>query len=347
MSVDARALAHWLVSAAIILALLVAGRPLLAPLAFAVLLWAILNALTDALARFRLPRPLAWASSLLLIAGALYLIAQILGNEADAVAAAAPGYLAKLQRLAESLLMFLHLGHLSSIADTFSGSEVAGMVGQVAASAGSFVFTLAMVLVYVGFLLAEQPHLPDKLARLQADAVRRSEMGEVIRAIARQVQAYIGVCTLLSAVMALAAYTLLSLMNVSFAGFWALVLFFLTYIPTVGAAGVLLPAMMALLQFGTLAPFLVIAVVLGGLHFVLANIVSTVMLGRTLDLSPLAIILSLTFWGLVWGASGLFLAVPITGAFAIVCRHVGNLNWIAVTLAGPEPKRLRARSRRA
>ena len=53
--------------------------------------------------------------------------------------------------------------------------------------------------------------------------------------------------------------------------------------------------------------------------------------------NPLAIILSLTFWGLVWGIAGLFLAVPITGAFAIVCRHIDNLHWVAVALAGPEP----------
>ncbi len=348
-SVDARALAHWLVSAAVILTLLVVGRPLLAPLAFAILLWAILNALTDALVGWRLPRALAWGGSVLLIAAALYLVAQIVGNEADAVTAAAPAYLAKLQRLAQSFLTFLHLGRIASITDIISGSELAGVLGQVAASAGSFVFTLAMVVVYVGFLLAEQPHLPGKLERLQSDAARRDETGAVIHAIARQVQAYLGVCTFLSAIMALATYALLVAMQVNFAGFWALVLFLLTYIPTVGAAGVLLPATMALLQYGSFAPFLVVVIALGGLHFVLANIVSTVMLGRTLDMSPLAIILSLTFWGLVWGIAGLFLAVPLTGAFAIVCRHVENLRWVAVMLAGPEPRvrRSPARSKRS
>jgi len=85
--------------------------------------------------------------------------------------------------------------------------------------------------------------------------------------------------------------------------------------------------------------FFVIAATLGALHFVLANIVSTVMLGRTLNLSPLGIILSLSFWGLIWGIAGLFLAVPITGAFAIVCRHIDGLNWVGVALAGPEPRR--------
>jgi predicted PurR-regulated permease PerM len=341
MTIDGRQIGGWFLSALAILALLVLGRPLLAPLAFAVLIWAILNALTDALAHLRLPRMLAWATSLLLIAAGLYLIARVLGNEADAVAAEAPVYLARLQRLALSALAFLHLGRGANFGDLLSGANVASVIGQVAASAGSFLFTLVMVIVYVGFLLAEQRHLPGKLAKLQRDASRRDAAGEVIHAIARQVQAYLGVCTFLSAIMAAATFVLLTAMHVSFAGFWALVLFIATYVPTIGAIGVLLPALMALLQYGSFAPFLIVALVLGALHFVLANIVSTVMLGRTLNLSPLGIILSLSFWGLIWGIAGLFLAVPITGAFAIVCRHIDALNWVGIALAGPEPKRHR------
>ena len=338
IDVDARQMASWVISAAVILAILVVGRPLLSPFAFAVLIWAILNAITDFLERMRLPRVMAWGASLIVIAGVLYSIARVLGNETDAVAAEAPQYFARLQHLAERALVFLHLGRGARLSDIFSTASVASMIGQLAASAGAFLFTLAMVLVYVVFLLAEQRDLPEKLRRLQQNPARRDEAGQVLQAVARQVQAYLGVCTFLSAVMGLATYVLLMVMHVSFAGFWALILFLATYIPTIGAVAVLLPALMALLQFGTFAPFLIIAVSLAAMHFVLANVVSTIMLGRTLNLSPLALILSLTFWGLIWGVGGLFLAVPLTGALAIVCRHVEGLNWVGIVLAGPEPQ---------
>ena len=343
MAVDARQIASWILSVVAILVILEVGQPLLAPLAFAVLIWAILNALTEVLERLRLPPALAWTSSLLLIAAALYLIVQILANEAGAVAAQAPAYFVRLQRLAASVLTLLHVGRGASLSDLFNASNVAGFVGRLAASAGSFLFTLALIIVYVCFLLAEQRHLPEKLARLQKDRSRRDETGQVVHAVARQVQSYLGVCTLLSAIMGAATYVLLLAMKVSFAGFWALVLFLATYIPTIGAAAVLLPASMALVQFGTFGPFLVITAILGTLHFVLANIVSTILLGRTLNLSPLGIILSLSFWGLLWGIGGLFLAVPITGAFVILCRHVESLNWIAIVIAGPEPKQVHGR----
>jgi AI-2 transport protein TqsA len=344
VSVDARYMASWLVSALAILVILVLGRPLLAPLAFAVLIWAIINALTEVLERIHLPPALAWTGSLALIAGALYLFIQILGTQADAVAAEAPQYFAKLEHLETSAETFLHLGH-TKFTDVINPANIAGMVGSAAASAGSFILTLLIVIVYVGFLLAEQTQLPQKLSRLLTDQSRRDETGKVIHTIARQVEAYLGVCTFLSAIMAVGTYLLLLAMHVSFAAFWALVLFLATYIPTIGAAAVLLPALMALLQFGTFTPFLIIVVILGVLHFVLANIVSTIMLGRTLDISPLGIILALSFWGLIWGVAGLFLAVPMTGAFAIICRHVDALNWIAVALAGPEKKTKTKRGR--
>ncbi|HEX3430310.1 MAG TPA: AI-2E family transporter [Rhizomicrobium sp.] len=345
IAVDARQLASWLISAIIVLAILVVGRPLLSPLAFAILIWAILNAITDFLETLHLPRTLAWAVSVIIIAAVLYSIARVLGNETDAVAAQAPAYFAKLQHLATSALTFLHIGRGARFSDIFSTASVASLIGQVAASAGAFLFTLAMIIVYVGFLLAEQQHLPEKLRRLQQNPARRDEAGQVIQAVAHQVRAYLGVCTLLSAIMGIATYLLLLVMHVSFAGFWALVLFLATYIPTLGAVAVVLPALMALLQFGEFGPFLFIAISLGVLHFVLANVVATIMLGRTLNLSPLALILSLTFWGLIWGVGGLFLAVPITGALAIACRHVEGLNWVGVVLAGPEtPPKQRVRA---
>jgi predicted PurR-regulated permease PerM len=137
--------------------------------------------------------------------------------------------------------------------------------------------------------------------------------------------------------MAAVTYVLLLALGVDFAGFWALVLFVLTYIPTIGALGVILPALMALIQFGTWEAPIAIVVILGLMHFLLMNIAEMVILGQTLNLSPFVIILSLTFWGLIWGIAGLFLAVPLTGAIAIVCGHIDGLKWVTILLAAPPP----------
>jgi AI-2 transport protein TqsA len=334
MKIDSTPIANWLLSAAIVIGLLVAGRSLLVPFLFSILLWTVFNALTTRLKGLKFPGWLAWFSSLVLIAAGLYLIVRILSNEAVAVASLGPAYIARLEALSTKWFTLLRLGPALSLTDLLGRYDIAGLLERTAGSVGGIFFQLILVVTFVGFLLSEQRYLPAKLARLTVDGPRRERDKEVIRTVARQVQTYLGVCTLVSAAMAGASYAVLRLLGVDFAGFWALVMFLLTYIPFIGTLGVLLPSLMALLQFGSLTAFLFVAVSLGAAHFILTNFVQTVLLRRSLNLSPLALILSLTFWGLIWGVAGLFLAVPITAAIAIVCEHIDGLKWVSVALAG-------------
>jgi len=339
MPVTSREFANWLLSALALLLLLVFGRSLLVPLAFALLIWAVFNAFADALVRFKLPRWLAWLGSLILFLGALYVLTRIIGGEAAQFAAEAPGYVTTLEQFTAAHLAPLRLG--INIEDLFSRSDLAGFLTGLATSLGFSLFGLVEVLIYVGFLLAEQSDIGAKFARLQIDPARKQEGQVLLQRIAWQIQSYLGVCTILSAIMGAASYLLLVLLGVKFAAFWALLIFFLTYVPTVGAVAVVLPALMALVQFGTFGPALVIVIVLGAVHFGLMNVAATLILGQSLNLSPFAIILALTFWGLVWGLAGLFLAVPITAAIAIVCGHIEGLRWVSILLAAPPPRAAR------
>jgi predicted PurR-regulated permease PerM len=337
MRLNDRKLANWLLSVAVLLALLVAGRSLLVPLVFAALLWAILNSLTELLQRWGFPAWLAWLTAFGWIGAALYFVVSVLVGEAATFAAQIPGYVAKLQVIWASWTPFAR--QALNLEALLKQSNLPGILGGAVASLGNTLLEVALVAIYVGFLLAEQRYLPTKMARLQGNAAAENEGAQVIHAIGRQIRSYLGVCTFLSVVMGVICYVLLSALGVDFAGFWALLLFFLTYIPTIGGFGVVLPALMALAQFESFGSAIVIVVILGFAHFFLTDIVEPIMLGRSLNLSPFVIILSLTFWGLIWGIGGLFLAVPITGAIAIACRHIDGLGWISELIAGPAPHR--------
>ncbi len=339
MRIDDRKLANSFIIGTVLLALLVYGQPLLVPLAFALLLWAILNALTDLLGRWRFPVWLAWPTAFAVIGAALYFVVLVLANEAAALAVQIPDYVAKLERIWVAQLPFTRQAPALNLETLLKQSDLPRMLGGIAASVTNALLELALVVIYVGFLLAEQRHLPAKLARLQSDPATQDERERVIHAIGRQIRSYLGVCTFLSALMGAICYAVLSVFGVDFAGFWALVMFFLTYIPTVGGVGVILPTLMALAQFQSPGLALVILGILGMAHFLLTSVIEPITLGRSLNLSPFAIILSLTFWGLIWGISGLFLAVPMTGAIAIACRHFEGLGWAAEIIAGPPPPR--------
>jgi predicted PurR-regulated permease PerM len=62
-----------------------------------------------------------------------------------------------------------------------------------------------------------------------------------------------------------------------------------------------------------------------GLHLFALNVLYPKLLGSRLKINPLAVTISLLFWGAVWGAIGLVLAIPITGALKIVCDHVESM----------------------
>ena len=62
-----------------------------------------------------------------------------------------------------------------------------------------------------------------------------------------------------------------------------------------------------------------------GLHLIAMNVLYPMILGKRLQLNPLAVTIALLFWGWLWGAMGLILAVPITGAFKIICDHIDRL----------------------
>lgn len=126
----------------------------------------------------------------------------------------------------------------------------------------------------------------------------------------------------------------LRLVGVDFAAVWGLIIFLLNYIPNVGSAiGVVFPALLALVQFETLTPFVMVVLGLGTTQFVIGNVVEPAMMGSSLNLSSFVIILSLTFWGMIWGIAGMVLCVPIMVIIAIVCSNFKRLHWVAVLLS--------------
>ena len=72
---------------------------------------------------------------------------------------------------------------------------------------------------------------------------------------------------------------------------------------------------------------------LGTVQFVVGSVVEPAYVGKSLNLSSFMIILSLTFWGILWGIPGMFLSVPIMMVTAIFCSRFEGLRWIAIVLS--------------
>ncbi|HER43062.1 MAG TPA: AI-2E family transporter, partial [Candidatus Eisenbacteria bacterium] len=140
---------------------------------------------------------------------------------------------------------------------------------------------------------------------------------------------HIAVRTLLSLVSGLATGLWLWAAGVELAFVWGLLTFLLNYIPSIGSiASAAAPAVFALVQLGPGRALIALAGMLV-IEQIVAGIIEPRMQGRAVRLSPFVVLLSLIFWGWVWGIFGMLLSVPLTVTFVVVCSEVESLHWVA------------------
>jgi predicted PurR-regulated permease PerM len=100
---------------------------------------------------------------------------------------------------------------------------------------------------------------------------------------------------------------------------------FLSLVPYMGLLLAIVPPVFVGLGHVEVTDLLTIVVTVLGLHMIALNVLYPKFLGNRLQLNPLAVTMSLLVWGSLWGAMGLLLAIPITGAMKIVFDHVESL----------------------
>ena len=321
--------------AALMTYVLVTGRDLLIPFAIAVMIWYVIIALSRLIeVQLSAPSWLSLSASIIFFVVVLGLIVELISGNITAVRDAAPTYQANLEKLVESVMRLSGLTELPTIANIVEQVDVRALIGGVAGAVAKVAGNTGLIVIYVIFLLAEQRTFPRKIAALFPEAGRRKEVQLILSDIQKRTQTYIAVKTLLSLVTAVISYVVLVAVGLDLAGFWAFVIFLLAYIPTIGSLlGVIFPALMALLQFGGISEFLIIAVGLGAAQLVIGNVLEPRMMGRSLNLSSLVVIVSLAVWGSLWGVTGMFLSVPITVVLMIILAQFKQTRPIAILLS--------------
>lgn len=335
----------WLALAVLVIWVLRVGRPFILPFVLALLALYLIDVTTALWRRLRVGgRTLpAWLARALAIAAMLAFMAVVFGiiaDNANEVAAAAPRYQDRLRDLAGQLSAELGVDGSAAIDWVRARLDFGRLVAALAAGVGGLLGNAALVLAYLFFLMLERRYFGAKLAALVPDPGRREAIRRLLAEVDRDVRVYIGVKTLVSLLTAVLSFAIMRAVALDFAAFWALLIFVLNFIPNIGSlVATALPTLLALVQFDHLRPFLVVGVGVTAVQLLVANVIEPPLMGRSLNMSPLVVVLSLVFWGLVWGTAGLFLAVPVTAIGVIVCARFEPTRWIAVLLS--EDGRLR------
>lgn len=323
----------------VVLAILVLGRSFLVPLAIAILFWHLLEALIDDLGRLmvshlRFPRWLATFLAIGLILLFICVIAVVLLKQGNAIVDAWPRYAERMKPIIAGLTDWFGEGLSGKMRDQLGKIDFARQAAGLFTSAESLVINVVVVFLYVAFLFVERRYINDKRGALFEDTKLSHDAEKMLSAISMGIRRFIWIKTLMGVITGVLSYAVLRAMSVDFAETWAVLIFLLYYIPYVGAAlGVISPALIAWVQFGAFEFCLGIGFGLAAIYGIVGNFVEPLLMGKSLNLSAFAIVVSLTFWGMIWGIAGLFLSVPIMIATMIVCAHVPSWRWASILLS--------------
>jgi predicted PurR-regulated permease PerM len=145
---------------------------------------------------------------------------------------------------------------------------------------------------------------------------------------------YVWVKTLTSAITGAATWLIALGFGLPLAWVWGFLAFLFEYVPTIGSLlAIIPPTLMALAEGGPSRAGTVLLVI-GTAQVLLGNVLDPRLEGRLMSVSPFGVLLSILFWGWLWGAVGALLAVPLTVAVVIACRHIPGARGVATLVAG-------------
>ena len=324
-------------SLVIVIAGLRAGVTLLIPLILSTFLAAVLYPIIRWMEARRVPSSVAVMLTTLLVVAAFSGPGLIVQEAARTFAASAPAYREGIERTLMPWLERLRLSEAEGPGWTslIDPGAVLDLVRTLSSGVVSLLGNTFIVLIATAFMLLEAGNL-----RRRIPMAFRLSTGQVagMEQVLADVHHYLRIKALVSLATGVAIWLWLLLLGAEFPVLWGLLAFILNFIPNFGSLmAAVPPALLALVRSG---PAGMVFVLLG---FVLVNVILGVILeprimGRRLGLSPLAVLLSLIFWGWVWGAVGVLLAIPLTMVVKIALEH-SQVQWLPLLLGGPIEQR--------
>ena len=327
--------------------LLHVGKAIFIPIAFSVLAVYVIVGLASLIAKFPflgklLPTRVRYALAVLVIAVVAVEVLYLVVASKDAIAAFAPRLQETLLAGMQKVASFAHIETEPTWEtlrqDLLTQIDAQKFLRAMFASVASTLVSIEIVVLYACFLLFERRTFVTKLEALAYNSRKVARMQEILNLISVRIGSYLALKTFLGALLGVMSWIAMTLIGLEFAAFWAVLIGLLNYIPYVGPLlGIALPVTMAIVQFASPGEVLAVLLALVVIYACIGYFLDPYIMGSSLNLSPLAILVSLTIWAELWGIPGAFLAIPITAIVTIVLSEIPRTRPIAVLLSRADP----------
>jgi AI-2 transport protein TqsA len=321
-------------SAIVVISGLKAAGEIILPVLFAGFLSVLCEPAVRGLVRSRVPRVLAVLLVVAVLTGTLIGATAMLGDSVARFTERFPEYQRPLQLQIQSAvdrMAGLGIPPPPDVNTLVDPSALVSLVTQTLGAVVSVLSRLIVIVITTAFILLETVELGAKLQVAFAD------QRDVIRSLSEgvgTVQRYLGIKTMASLATALFVGAFDFAIGLDFYILWGVLAFLLNYVPSIGSiVAAVPPVALALVQLGP-GWAIAVAIAYAAVNLTIGNFIEPRILGRRLGLSPLVVILSLFFWGWVWGPAGMLLSVPMTVVVKLLLEIPPDTRWLAILL-GP------------
>jgi len=339
MQVSITRLFHFAGFTALVGWILVVGKVVILPVVVAIMLTYVLVGATNGLRRMSrfgaLPEWAAYVVALAIFALALTGISLVsVANLRDIAQSDLP-YDETVLQLARPLLRLVGVTDAPTwetlrdlVLQRMDMAQLSIDVLSSAASAGGFV---VLIITYVVFMVAERGPLLRKIDLVMPDSARRGAAVSVFRRINDQIVTYLSTKTLVNVVVGAISFVLMAILGIDNAVFWAFLIGLLNYIPYVGSiAGVGVVITYSAFAYGNVQFTILALVLLTTAQVYVGNWLEPRLMARSMNLSPIVVLVALVIWSSLWGVPGAIVAVPMTSIMMIVLAAFDGTRPVAV-----------------
>jgi predicted PurR-regulated permease PerM len=187
-------------------------------------------------------------------------------------------------------------------------------------------YSILLVATFLPFLVFFMLAAKQRIWRATMElfpAGKRARVKEALDQVSAMLRSYVAGNALVALILMLASWAFFLVIHLDYPFLTACVSGLLNLIPYLGAVLAWLPPfIIGMAQWKTIGPYVGIAAMLSFFHIIGINVLMPSIVGRRVHLNALAVTIALLFWGWLWGAIGLILAIPITATIKVICDHV-------------------------
>ncbi len=258
-------------------------------------------------------------------------IALILSTQLDAFLAEIPRYKAIFSEI--SLYAQTRFGFEFDITSLASKINFSAIFGSISGGVSTLLWYIGTISFFLIFLFLEKKYFIHKIEKILEDS-HEKKFFSIVEKIHSDLTLYFGVKFCMALLNACVSYIVMLFFGIEYALFFALVVFLLDFIPNIwGIIALSLPFLYSFIQFSSpvYSFFLLGALLIP--QTITWNFLEPKLVGSRLNLSGFVILLSLLFWGSLWGIVGAFLAVPLMTSLNIIFSKFHTTRPLAILLS--------------